>query len=534
MLATASGVDVAGLKVVTNSLDLRRHLKVYVDYVSRRTVKRTYRGNHLPDGDESRLRQLMEAPTEWLAVVETAAARLGLVDWRTTTDQHDRSGPLFPDNYIRVNTDPIERYWRQPLIDSERQLMDALTTSAMSEFYSALPLSRLDRFRHWSWRKGPVDNLAYGAARATLLDTLAQLAPDIWHGTAALVECMRRARPEFLFDAAASRQCDLEELLCGRSSGVRLNGRGHGFEPREGRYIERFLEGFPLVLGYVDVAYGDALSPEGTEPSWGRLRAFRVRPVLRQVLHRTLPPPRVSVQPDFEVHVEASLAPVGLVHSLSFLGEVVAEDTVSIVRLRRDKVAKWATENPPASLIPWLEKLADRPLPPNVHTELEDWLGQADVFTLYTSHGVVEGEVPTRLFEGHAPIGIGPGVHVVEKPGDLHGALEAAGLVPVHLRHPDTSVATAPRGTTTRFPKEQSKPAKNPARPSVAVQRETTVRLRLSDTSCRDKLVARLVEVRCPFQRDGDALVYSGRHAAAVDKLLESFKSEYRMVEEKA
>ena len=48
-----------------------------------------------------------------------------------------------------------------------------------------------------------------------------------------------------------------------------------GFERVEGRYAERFLEGIPLVLRYVDVAYARR-PPKAIHPSLGCLQAFRV------------------------------------------------------------------------------------------------------------------------------------------------------------------------------------------------------------------------------------------------------------------
>jgi hypothetical protein len=163
-----------------------------------------------------------------LSVVDTAAARLGLVDWRTTTTEHDRSGPLFPDNFIRPNVEAIERYWEHPLLQGERQLLNALMTSQMSEFFNSLYLSQLDRFSGYSWSRSPVEKLNYGRARSALLEVLAELAPDTWHSVAALVEGVRRTKPELLFGALESRQCDLVEDVPGQSryQCQKLNGHG--------------------------------------------------------------------------------------------------------------------------------------------------------------------------------------------------------------------------------------------------------------------------------------------------------------------
>ena len=50
--------------------------------------------------------------------------------------------------------------------------------------------------------------------------------------------------------------------------------RRTAFERVEGRFVERFLEGIPLALGYVDVAYSD--EKDTVFPSINKLQAFRV------------------------------------------------------------------------------------------------------------------------------------------------------------------------------------------------------------------------------------------------------------------
>jgi hypothetical protein len=242
----------------------------------------------------------------------------------------------------------------------------------------------------------------------------------------------------------------------------------------------------------------------------------------------------VTVQPNFEVHVESGLPPVGLVRSLAALGEVVTEDTVNILRLRRDRVAEWGTKNPPERLIPWLVGLSGRPLPANVQTELDDWLTQSDQFTLYTCHGILEGNVPASHLAKHAAVQVADGLYVVEKTAELYTSLLAAALVPTHVRHQGQAWVSAPPGTTTRFPQEPVKTAKSSGRKSVNLRREVTVRLHLSDPEYRDRLQSSLVELRCPVQRDGAVLVYSGVNEKMVQRAMDSLKGAYRVVEEKA
>ena len=57
-----------------------------------------------------------------------------------------------------------------------------------------------------------------------------------------------------------------------------------GFAKVEGRYLERFLEGIPLVLGYTEVAYLKRKTETPIEPSRGLLPAFRITERLRRAM----------------------------------------------------------------------------------------------------------------------------------------------------------------------------------------------------------------------------------------------------------
>src|SRR5262249_52856544 len=92
------------------------------------------------------------------------------------------------------------------------------------------------------------------------------------------------------------------------------------FERVEGRYVERFLEGIPQLLRYVEVAY--ARKPNAIHPPLGRLQAFRVSDLLRRALEGRIAEPRVTVTSNFDVHVVAETYPAAALARLAPLCEI--------------------------------------------------------------------------------------------------------------------------------------------------------------------------------------------------------------------
>lgn len=106
------------------------------------------------------------------------------------------------------------------------------------------------------------------------------------------------------------------------------------FERVEGRYVERFLEGIPLVMGYVEVAYRRA-EYKGLFPEMSQLPAFRVNDRFLHAMAGEIPAPKVTVQPNFELHVESEFYPAQVLSRLTPLADVVTEDTTITLKLRQ-------------------------------------------------------------------------------------------------------------------------------------------------------------------------------------------------------
>ena len=107
-----------------------------------------------------------------------------------------------------------------------------------------------------------------------LLKILQHCQSGIWYSTASLIAYLKTEHPFFLIPKSPKREKGMNKGRYGNfheHRGSRWGDRttiaetdADAFERVEGRYVERFLEGIPLSLGYVDVAYGEPKEKEIT------------------------------------------------------------------------------------------------------------------------------------------------------------------------------------------------------------------------------------------------------------------------------
>lgn len=547
--------------VYANPNDLRRDLHTFVGYVSRREIKRSNRGNELPQADYKRLARLIDDnwPEEegesaygdslyghraesysWIYYLDRLALKMGFISYDTKGVYRGYSSvePSFPDNLIHFNAEGYRTFLALPLAEQERRLLDTLVgdyDQGYNEFYTVGIRGRLDRFPSWGSALGVMPTLNVGDVRRFLLDALQRCEPGAWYNTADLVAYLKRDYPYFLIPpkkpapakAKPTRWPQPEEKRYGNfyendhysyNRDPIPDDAPDGFERVEGRYVERFLEGLPLTLGYVEVAYVDrpaSAAGEGSspKPSRGMLRAFRVNERLRQAWRGDIPQPRVTVQPNFEIYIESPFYPAHLVNRLAPLSDIVGEGVTTVLKLQKQKVAAQLAENPGLDVTALLTRLAGRELPQNVAVELQEWAGHADVFTLYDGFGLVESAGAHAAVDPFAAQSIGEGLRLVRDPDGLYAHLTRAGAIALRVRHPDDALAPLPAKARTVFPRKSEAAPKQGAKSAVAVQREVLIALRFSDDEPFEAFRKALADARCVFEVDKERriLTLSGK-----------------------
>lgn len=549
--------DVTKLDLRTQRPDLRRDLHLFVAYVRDRDVKRGHRDNLLPKVDSRRLAKLMSDPnaaeevevhgvSEWVNFVDDVALALGFVEFDTVGSYagYTSQAASFPDNFIQFHAQVYDSFVRKTLAQQELQLLECLLRGCVgsgSEFFRQPTLSMLDRFSSFGSAVGVIPLLDFPQVRRFLLNLLAELPTGEWLSTASLIAFLKEHHPYFLipkkpqfknkWEQKAGRYDNFREGHPYSGSQVVINPSDpDAFERVEGRYVERFLEWLPYLLGYVDVAYLKR-APE-RHPMLGRLAAFRVSERLRRALTGAIAEPAVRVTPAFEVYVQAEVYPARVLAEFERMGELVSADATTVYRLTKTRVAAARAGDPALDAIALLESLATTPLPDNVRRELAGWSEHGEKFVLFTGFSLLETErdvtVPDRLQVEC----IDPGTYIVRAPDKLFQELERQERVPIEVAHAETAFATLPDGVRSRLRGKARKTSKvSASRPEVTLMRITRVQLLCPDREFLQRLQAVLLGAGCPVEAHAKnmSLVYSDRYQAEVDKAIRELRREYQV-----
>ncbi len=537
---------------------MRRDLHVFVDFVRAREVKRSHRENALSKADAKRLARLLSDPealpeveeqgfSAWVDFVDDVALRLGFIHYDTEGlyEGYSSRERTFPDNYIEFRAKPYEQFLAAKAAKQESTLLELLLEQEQgwaSEFYRPSVLGRLDGFNQWGSALGVVPTLDFAAVRRFLLGLLAECPSDQWLSTSSLVDHLKKHHPFFLIPAKPRFKYE-HEARSGRYGNFHESKGpwGHeidihesdpdGFERVEGRYVERFLEGIPLVLRYVDVAYARQ-DPKAIYPSLGYLQAFRVSDRLRRALTGRIVEPRVTVSPNFDVHVISETYPAGVLAQLAPFCEMVSQAASIVLKLTKQKVAAARAASPDLDVTGVLRALVGGELPANVVRELSDWSEYAEKFALYENYTVLETDKDLPAADPFTIERVAAGIRLVRSPDKLFDELELRELMPVRIKHGDQAFAPVPESARTRFPKGSAGRAKpREPKPRVTLTRITRVQLVCPDRELLDTLHGLLLECQCPTDVDrvNLTLTYSKQYESAVASAIRQLKTEYRL-----
>ena len=556
----AAGIE--SLEVFANPFDVRRDLHAFVCYVRNRQIKRSHRENSLPKGDVQRLLKMLsdagaqerldeDSREGWLTRVDTLALALGFVSYNTKGSYAGYSSreESFPDNYIRFNGEGYKRFLARSLIEQEEAILAALVeaySNSNNEFFMHGALGLLDGFNTWGCGTGVLPGIDFSKVRLTLLQVLSHCRPGTWYETATLVRYMKDENPWFLIpkkptykyqqDHRAGRYGNFHESKERWGYEIKITEADpDAFERVEGRYIERFLEGIPLELGYVEVAYGESTS-KVPHPSLNRLRAFRVTETFQRIVRKEIRPPKVTVQPDFSIHIESELYPASVITELAPLADTAVIDKVSILKLNKKKVAALLASDGSLDVVKLLTGLSGMPLPQNVRAEIEEWAGHSQAFTVYEGFGLWEGKADLPDARKFCVRDITPGearrppIRIVSSPLTLFESLEQAELVPVLARHRTAALVHMPEGTISIFRlRSRQRTSAQEKKVPVNVSRATTASLFFPTETLVEECRKAMIQAGCPIEVEPSRkmLSYAVCHSALAEAGLKILGKKY-------
>lgn len=407
---------------------------------------------------------------------------------------------------------------------------------------SIAPKSLSCGFSSWGSALGVVPTLDFPPVRHFLLGLLAKCPPGLWLSVSSLVEHLKKHHLYFLIPAKPQFKKE-NETKYGRCGNFHESKEwwGHeiniaesdpdAFERVEGRYVERFLEGIPLLLRYVDVAY-EAKPVKTIFPLLGCLKAFRVSDRLRRALEGSISEPRVTVTPNFDVHVIAETYPAGVLAQLAPLCEMVSQGSSIVLKLTKQKIAAARAGSPDLDAAGLLRALGSGDLPANVDHELSVWSEHGEKFVLYVNSCVLETDQDLPAADPFTVERVAAGIRLIHSPEKLFDELERQELMPVRIKHGNLAFTPLPKYASTRFPKGSSGQEKpREPKPRVTLTRITRVLLVCPDRDLLDTLYRLLLECQCPAEIDRPNLTptYSKRYESEVANAIRRLKTDYRL-----
>ena len=505
---------------LNGTLNLRRDIYLFVDFVRREGLRQTHRGNQIPKGPAAKLAGILSWPDEaaavkkdghglWSNKVSWLARTLGLVNFKAegVYAGYSSASESFPENDIEVDQKHLVAWLARDPMHKERAILDALVRTTENEFFHHSTLWDGAPFGSSGCAIGPASRMNLPAVRNGLLAILADLPAGVWLPVSGLVELVRRQAPTLILHPGLREPLPepwtpygerkqkkpapkLEDLYSNFREGTVRDrwGEKHQlgeatpdvFSRVEGRYIQFFLEEIPWLCGFVDLALPPErrAKPDDPCPPLESIRPFRLTPRLRQLVRGDpgISPVRVTVLPNFDVVVEAPSYPDRELDALApFCVRIKEDGPTHLLRLDRKTVVSLAAsrKNPPR-ILETIERLTHAPPPANVAAEIQDWLGHADKLVVYEDCALIELRGPDGLgaavrSELRALVAdeCSPAFVLARKPERALSVLEQRARAPLAVTHRADGFASCPgplgagaAAPRTEPPAERPKPKK--------------------------------------------------------------------------
>jgi hypothetical protein len=550
--------DPKNLTTVINPNDVRKDLHAFACYCRDYEIKRAHRDNSLPKVHLTRLAKMMSNPqliqdvredgsTRWIDFIDHLNLKLKFIDYVTEGIYAGYSSTTesYPDNYIEFLDTNYDRYLNQSLQKQENQIIQALVDEAdpcLSEFFVTYPLGTLNSFSSRGCATGILKKINFSKIRSYLLDLIANCQAGVWYRTASLIAYLKNRDPFFLisnkipFKKSEYTQDRYHNFHEAKPDDhytrfpIRENSKDR-FERVEGRFVERFLEGIPLALGYVEVAYSD--EKDTVYPSINKLQAFRITDRGVCALNQAIKEADITLLPNYEIHIDSLFYPARRLNRLLGLCDVVHEDTHTILKLAKKKVIKQHAADTGLNVIDLFKELGIHAIPANVKQELAAWAGHADNFVVYQGFGLLEGKMDKDTADRFAAVSIAADTHVVREPQKLFEHLEQAHKVPAYVKHSDHAVKSLGDTVQSKFAdKKRAKKIGPRKKRRFTLKRTVHLILEFPDKAMFEAFTNALLDKGYTLDTNKEArtVSYSQKDEAIIKDVLNSLKKDFPAV----
>lgn len=561
-----TNIDLKKVDIHTNPYDFRRDIFLFMQYCQEQEIKRTVYGNLLSKSDYKRIAKKLGRPelmenydkdmgVWWIDYLDKQALTLKWIDYDTQGEYqgYSSSRPAFQNNYIQVKIVNYNRFLNLSALEQEKYLFRHFKESygKHNELMSRGLFSFLDRFNSWGSATGVLPTLNFAKSKTILLDVLADLAPNTWYATADLIQLMKEKDPWFLIpekayvmESGGWRKPEKKVLYARYYNFIEGDDRysrkmedlhirdddPKGFEKVEGRFIERFLEGYLYTLGYVSIGI-DKNPYRGELPKMGTLVAFQLQSTFSHVLKNEPLSTKVSVQPNFEIYIDAPLYPIAILNALAPLTKMIKEDRQIILKLEKQYVLSHLVENPTFKVAQFLTDLSDTPIPQNVLMEMKEWTERTDVFTLYEGFGLYEGLKTQKLADIHTELSISPTLRLVRRPILLYEKLQKVEVIPMLIEHKDKQFLPLSAAVKSVFPSLKIEKKKKVTKQKIVIERKEMLTYTIGNKVFYEAFLAALLSARISiiFDKDKRNISFLKSEESKIKTLLKDFKEKYQI-----
>ncbi len=564
-----TNIDTKNLDIHTTPYDIRRDLFLFMQYVQEHEIKRTVYGNLLSKSEYKRIAKKLGRPelmedydkdmgVFWIDYIDELALRLKWIDYDTegTYSGYTSSAPSFKENYIEIREGHFNSFLKLSALEQEKYLYRHFKERHGT--HNDLMSSRrgifnfFDSFSSWGSATGVIPTLDFAKSKSILLDVLATLSPNTWYATRDLIERMKKEHPWFFIpkkvyiEENAGWKKPKKKVLYPRYynfiEGETYGRRGEmkdncikeddpkGFEKVEGRFIERFLTRYLYSLGYVNIGI-DKNPYTGEKPEMGTLVAFQLRPTFFHVLNNQPLSTKVSVQPNFEIYIDAPTYPIAILSTLAPLTKMLKEDHQIILKLEKQYVLNHLIEHPTFDTAQFLSSLSNTPIPQNVLMEIKEWSERTDVFTLYEGFGLYEGLKKQPLADIHTEATITPTIRLIRKPTNLYEKLQKSEVIPMLIEHTDKNFTPLPTSAKSVFPSLKVEKTKKSAKQKITIERKEWLVYTISNKPFYEAFLSVLLKARISvtFDKEKRSISFLKSDEAILKNILKDFKTDYQV-----
>jgi hypothetical protein len=371
---------------------------------------------------------------------------------------------------------------------------------------------------------------------------IANCRAGVWYRTDSLIAYLKNHNPFFLIskkipfkksEYTKDRYHNFYESKPGvhyDRSRIRENSKDR-FERVEGRFVERFLEGIPLAMGYVEVAY--AAEKDTVSPSIDKLQAFRVTDRGACALNRAIKEADITLLPNYEIHIDSLFYPARQLNRLVELCDVVHADTHTVLKLAKKKVIEQHAADTGLDVIELFKELGIRAIPENVGKELAAWAGHADNFIVYQGFGLMEGKMDKETARRFAAVAIAADAHIVRQPEKLFAHLEQAQKVPAYVKHSDHAFKSLGDTVQSKFSaKKRAKKSAFRKKRKFTLKRTVHLILEFPDKAMFEAFTKALLDKGHALDTNKQArtVSYSQKDETLINDVLNSLKKKFPAV----